>query len=112
MSVKLRTLDVQIIGCGSTNPIKEFQIPDTGAASVNLKIAELVHRTLLGAPYECTRCSGGDYHFHQTIQFVGPITHHVDAAVAGSKILPRICCSFEVPVDKNGIPFVASYDCC
>jgi hypothetical protein len=129
MSVKLRTLDVEIVGCGSNVPIREFQIPDTGDASVNLRIAELVHETLLGVPYECTRCSGGDYHFHRSVHFVGPVTHRVAPAAAvtaqldntgttaaveelGSKVVKGTCCGFEIPVDKNGIPFVASYDCC
>jgi hypothetical protein len=153
MATKIRTVDVAIVGCRDNNPIREFQIPDTGDATVNRKIAALVHRTLLGEPYECTRCSGGDYHFNRWVEFVGPVTHHVaspaavtarsdDASSSGnvasaaatkisttamtgrtssgqavieepaSKVVKITCGGIEIPVDHNGIPFVAPYDCC
>ena len=130
MATKTRTVDVEIVGCGSNTPIREFQIPDTGDAAVNQKIAELVHTTLLGEPYECTRCSGGDYHFHRWVQFVGPVTHHIAsraavtarsddagnngivASTAAVVAATKTHGGLEIPVDRNGIPYVASYDCC
>jgi hypothetical protein len=119
MSARILTVDVEILGCGSNTPIREFQIPDTGDAAINQQIAELIHTTLLGAPYECTRCSGGDYHFHRWVRFVGPVTHRAaPAANLPARQGPRPtderrkCDSLEPPVDKFGMPFVAPFDSC
>jgi hypothetical protein len=118
MPTKVLTVDVEIVDCRSHIPIKEFQIPDTGDADVNRQIAELIHTTMFGKPYECTRCSGGDYHFNQSVQFVGPVTHNGTSKSSGNSthgskagVETRRYGGLDIPVDHNGIPYVASYDC-
>lgn len=73
------TVTIKVTGCGCGSDgrpslYSSFEIPDTGDAAINQRIAHRIMESKHGAQYECSRHNSSDYHFAFYAEPVGKWT--------------------------------------